>query len=133
MGKKLIVIALAMFAFGFGSALRSNAGTEDDGALPRARAQLQLCASTAAAAATNLLRASSGWRRRRSEVWLLRSGLRLLRCSPILRATRLLASTSPLALTGTEFRGSRDGPALPLLITRHDKQRLHFEIGVEWT
>ena len=28
MGKKLIVIALAMFAFGFGSALRSNAGTE---------------------------------------------------------------------------------------------------------
>ena len=28
MGKKLIVIASAMFAFGFGSALRSNAGTE---------------------------------------------------------------------------------------------------------
>ena len=28
MGKKLIVIALAIFAFGLGSALRSNAGTE---------------------------------------------------------------------------------------------------------
>ncbi len=28
MGKKIIVIALAVFAFGFGSALRSNAGTE---------------------------------------------------------------------------------------------------------
>jgi hypothetical protein len=28
MGKKLIVIALAVFAVGFGSALRSNAGTE---------------------------------------------------------------------------------------------------------
>jgi len=28
MGKKLIVIALAMFAFGFASAGRSNAGTE---------------------------------------------------------------------------------------------------------
>ena len=28
MGKKIIVMALAVFAFGFGSALRSNAGTE---------------------------------------------------------------------------------------------------------
>ena len=28
MGKKLFVIALGMFAFGFGSALRSNAGTD---------------------------------------------------------------------------------------------------------
>jgi hypothetical protein len=28
MGKKLIVIALVVFAFGFGSVLRSNAGTE---------------------------------------------------------------------------------------------------------
>jgi hypothetical protein len=28
MGKKIIVIALAVFAFGFGSTLRSNAGTE---------------------------------------------------------------------------------------------------------
>ena len=28
MGKKLIVIALTVFAFGFGSAVRSNAGTE---------------------------------------------------------------------------------------------------------
>ncbi len=28
MGKKIIPIALAVFAFGFGSALRSNAGTE---------------------------------------------------------------------------------------------------------
>ena len=28
MGKKIIVIALAVFAFGFGSAPRSNAGTE---------------------------------------------------------------------------------------------------------
>jgi len=28
MGKKIIVIALTVFAFGFGSALRSNAGTE---------------------------------------------------------------------------------------------------------
>jgi hypothetical protein len=28
MGRKIIVIALAVFAFGFGSALRSNAGTE---------------------------------------------------------------------------------------------------------
>jgi hypothetical protein len=28
MGKKLIVIALAMFAFGFGNTPRSNAGTE---------------------------------------------------------------------------------------------------------
>jgi len=28
MGKKLVVIALAMFAFGFGSVVRSNAGTE---------------------------------------------------------------------------------------------------------
>ena len=28
MGKKIIVIALMVFAFGFGSALRSNAGTE---------------------------------------------------------------------------------------------------------
>ena len=28
MGNKLIVIALAVFAFGFGSAVRSNAGTE---------------------------------------------------------------------------------------------------------
>jgi hypothetical protein len=28
MGKKTIVIALAVFAFGFGSAQRSNAGTE---------------------------------------------------------------------------------------------------------
>jgi hypothetical protein len=28
MGKKIIIMALAMFAFGFGSALRSNAGTD---------------------------------------------------------------------------------------------------------
>jgi hypothetical protein len=28
MGKKIILIALMVFAFGFGSALRSNAGTE---------------------------------------------------------------------------------------------------------
>jgi hypothetical protein len=28
MGKQMIVIALGVFAFGFGSALRSNAGTE---------------------------------------------------------------------------------------------------------
>jgi hypothetical protein len=28
MGKKIIVMALMVFAFGFGSALRSNAGTE---------------------------------------------------------------------------------------------------------
>jgi hypothetical protein len=28
MGKKIIIMALTMFAFGFGSALRSNAGTD---------------------------------------------------------------------------------------------------------
>jgi hypothetical protein len=28
MGKKIVIMALAMFAFGFGSALRSNAGTD---------------------------------------------------------------------------------------------------------
>ena len=28
MGKKIVVMVLAVFAFGFGSALRSNAGTE---------------------------------------------------------------------------------------------------------
>ena len=28
MGKKCLVVALAMFAFGFGTALRSNAGTD---------------------------------------------------------------------------------------------------------
>jgi hypothetical protein len=28
MGKKIVIMTLAMFAFGFGSALRSNAGTD---------------------------------------------------------------------------------------------------------
>jgi len=73
-------------------------GHRSDWALPRARAQLQLRAATSTAAAPDLLCSSArGWRRRRSGLWL-RPAVRILRCPPILRATRSLASTSSLAL-----------------------------------
>ncbi len=65
MGKKCFVIALAVFAFGFGSALRSNAGTDMIEPYRAPAPSLQLRAATAAAPC-RICSASSLRRRRRS-------------------------------------------------------------------
>src|SRR5262245_7278120 len=102
MGKKSFVTALAGFAFGFGTPLRSNAGP--DMIEPyRTRAGLQLRAA-AAAAAGGIRSSSSIWRRGRAGLWLLRTRVRFLRRPPILRPTCLLAR-APQALALTS-RGS---------------------------
>jgi len=104
MGKKCFVMALAVFAFGFGTALRSNAGT--DMVEPyQAPARGYNYAATAAAAC-GLPSASShrhllrpGLRLLWAWVWVLRTRVRLRR-PPILRSTRLLGwALSSLALT----------------------------------
>jgi len=69
-------------------------------AAPRARADLWLRATATAA---DLLRASSGGRRRRcSNLWLLWPAVRVLPWPPIQRATRVLAFSSSLAITHTQ-------------------------------
>ena len=132
MGKKSFVIALAVFAFGFGSALRSNAGT--DMIEPyRAPAPTYNYAATAAAPCRIMSSASSLRRRHRSSVWwLLRSAIWLLRWPPVLRPPRLLGRASPsLALTNICVEAAVSAATqvkamVPVLTTRLLRFRFDF-------
>ena len=97
MGKKCFVMALAVFAFGFGTALRSNAGTDMIEPYRAPAPQLQLRAATTAAPCGLSFRqfasASS-----LARLWLLWAGygyygrgLRLRR-PPVITAASLLAA-----------------------------------------
>ena len=104
MGKKIIVIALAMFAFGFGSTLQSKAGTEIVEPY-RAPAPSYNYAPPPPpprpivyAPPLPIFGVVVGLRLLRARVRILRT--RLLRCASILRAASLAFSSS-LALTKT--------------------------------
>ena len=116
MGKKCLVVALAMFAFGFGTALRSNAGT--DMVEPyQAPARSYNYAPPPPPRPVALPSASShrhplrpGLRLLWAGVWVLRTRV-WLRRPPVLRPTRLLARAP--AITGTNCSRVRRPRPLP--------------------
>ena len=98
MGKKCFVMTLAVFAFGFGTALRSNAGTD---MIEPYRAPAPSYNYAAATAAPGAIRSSSGGRSCGcAGVRLLRPAVWILRCHTDSTAASLLArAPQSLALT----------------------------------
>ena len=130
MGKKSFVIALAVFAFGFGSALRSNAGT--DMVEPyRAPAPTYNYAPPPPRPVVYVPPVRFGVVRRSSVWWLLRSAIWLLRWPPVLRPPRLLGRTSSsLALINVRVEAAASAATqmkalMPVSTTR--VRRFHFD------
>ena len=130
MGMKSFVIALAVFAFGFGSALRSNAGT--DMVEPyRAPAPTYNYAPPPPRPVVYVPPVRFGVVRRSSVWWLLRSAIWLLRWPPVLRPPRLLGRTSSsLALINVRVEAAASAATqmkalMPVSTTR--VRRFHFD------
>ena len=130
MGKKSFAIALAVFAFGFGSALRSNAGT--DMIEPyRAPAPTYNYAPPPPRPVVYVPPVRFGVVRRSSVWWLLRSAIWLLRWPPVLRPPRVTGAVITIAginqncVEAAVSAATQVKAVLPVLTTR--LLRFHFD------